>query len=346
VNPVGVAVIGCGLIGTRRAATAAADPRTTLRLVVDRDESRARTLAAEHGAEAAADWRAALQREDIGAVVVCTPNALLAPIAGAALESGRHVLIEKPMGRNVAEAQRIAAAAAAAGRVLKIGFNHRYHPAIERAGELLRAGEVGRLIQLRARYGHGSRPGCEHEWRGDRELAGGGELLDQGVHVVDLFHWLAGTPLRVHAEVQTAVWPLGPLEDNAFALMRFADGVVGQLHVSMTQWKNLFSLEVHGERGALLVEGLGGSYGTEQLTVVRRNLAGGVPQLDTVTFDGPDMSWQAEWTDFAAALEGAPLRHGTPGEGMAVMRTVGAIYEAAGAPQPLPGRAGPGLSAP
>jgi histidinol-phosphate phosphatase family protein len=323
-----VAVIGCGLIGRRRAAAAAADPATRLQVAVDADAERASEVAALHGAESAKSWESAVARADVDAVVVCTPNALLAPIAVAALEAGKHVLVEKPIGRNQGEAELMASAAASAGRVLKIGFNHRYHPAIDRAAELLRGGAVGRLIQLRARYGHGSRPGCEKEWRGNLELAGGGELLDQGVHVVDLFQWLAGAPLRVQAELQTAVWPLAPLEDNAWALMRFGHGVVGHFHVSMTQWKNLFSLEIHGTEGALVVEGLGGSYGTERLTVVRRNLAGGVPAVETVDYPGPDASWAAEWSDFAGALLGGRMLHGYPGEGVSVMRTVGALYAA------------------
>ena len=334
----GVAVIGCGLIGARRAATAAAHPGTVLRVVADTDVARARDLAERHGVDWTTDWRQAVARHDVDAVVVCTPNAYLAPVANAALEDGRHVLIEKPMGRSVEEAESMAATAARAGRILKVGFNHRYHPAITAAGQYLRAGEIGTLVQLRARYGHGSRPGCEAEWRGNSRMAGGGELLDQGVHVVDLFQWLAGAPLRVHAELQTAVWNLAPLEDNAFGLLRFAGGVVGQFHVSMTQWKNLFSFELHGSSGALVVEGLGGSYGTERLTVVRRNMAGGVPEVEVRDFAGPDESWSLEWDDFATAIHGGRLGHGAPEEGVAVMRTVAALYEAGRTGQAVPVR--------
>lgn len=329
VTPVGVAVIGCGLIGSRRARTAAEHPLTRLCAVFDTDAARAAAIAAEHGAVATATWQQAVSTDRVQAVVVATPNAFLVPIATEALRLGRHVLIEKPMGRSLAEAELLAAAAARAGAVLKIGFNHRYHPAVARAHELFTAGAIGELIQLRARYGHGSRPGCEREWRADPELAGGGELLDQGVHVIDLFHWFAGPVQRIHAELQTAVWDVAPLEDNAFALLRFASGAVGQLHVSMTQWKNLFSLEVHGTDGALVVEGLGGSYGVETLTRVRRNRAGGVPAMESVRYEGPDPSWELEWQDFAGAMTGGVLRHGNPAHGLAVTRTVEEIYRAA-----------------
>ena len=325
----GVAVIGCGLIGARRARAAASDPRTVLRIVVDTDRSRAAAVAKELNVETGRDWRDALSRDDVGAVVVCTPNALLVPIGVAALRAGRHVLIEKPMGRNATEARALVAEARRAGTILKVGFNHRFHPAIARAHELYRSGAIGRIIQLRARYGHGARPGYEQEWRGNAELAGGGELLDQGVHIVDLFQWFAGPAVRAQAELQTSVWDLGRLEDNAFGLLRFAAGVVGQFHVSMTQWKNLFSLEIHGENGALIVEGLGGSYGTETLTFVQRNMAGGPPQVDTRPFEGPDISWSAEWADFAAATRGEPMKHGHPEDGLRVMATVDALYAAA-----------------
>src|SRR5512140_1074007 len=182
---IGVAVIGCGLLGRRRAATAAAHPDTGLVVVVDPDAARAESLAAEHGCAASPDWREALARADVEAVVVATPNALLAEIGCAALGAGRHVLMEKPMGRNHEEAQRVAEAAGQSRGVLKLGFNRRYHPGIGRARELVAAGAIGRLVNLRARYGHGSRPGCEREWRGDPAQAGGGELLDQGVHIAD-----------------------------------------------------------------------------------------------------------------------------------------------------------------
>src|SRR5690606_1168434 len=219
--------------------------------------------------------------------VVATPNGYLREIGCAALRSGKHVLLEKPMGRNLAEALSLAEAARESGRILKIGFNHRYHPGLARAMELVRAGEIGRVVTIRARYGHGSRPGCETEWRADPELAGGGELTDQGVHIADLIHGVAGLPERAVAFLQTAVWRIEPLEDNAHGLFRFADGAVAQLHVSMTQWRNLFSFEVYGETGSAAVEGLGGSYGPERFTLARRNLRGGVPEIEEEVFDGP-----------------------------------------------------------
>jgi predicted dehydrogenase len=323
----GVAVIGCGLIGRRRAHSAATHGRTRLALAVDRDEASARSAAGR--ADSARDWRVALDRADVDVVVVATPNGLLADIVVAALDAGKHVLMEKPMGRDLGEARRIAAAAASAGRILRIGFNHRHHPAIRGAASLARSGRLGPLVTLRARYGHGGRPGLEHEWRSDPAQAGGGELIDQGVHVADLFHMLAGLPADAFGIVQTAVWPISPLEDNAYGLLRFPDGAVGQLHASMTQWRNLFSLEVHGVGGAAVVEGLGGSYGEERLWHIERSRAGGSPIIHEQRFDGPDASWTLEWEALLAAIDGRGTDEAGPDDGVAAMRIVDALYRSA-----------------
>lgn len=328
---IGVAVVGCGLIGERRAATAAGHPDTRLVMVVDPVAERREAVAARLGASAAvADWRSAVDHPAVDLVVVATPNGYLADIGVAALEAGRHVLLEKPMGRGLDEARRLERAAAASGRQLKVGFNHRYHPGLERARSLVAEAAIGPIINLRARYGHGSRPGCETEWRADPEMAGGGELMDQGVHVVDLFHWFAGRPAEALAFTQTAVWRIEPLEDNAFGLFRWRDGTIAQMHVSMTQWKNRFSFEVFGERGSVAVEGLGGSYGTERLVWTRRRMEGGVPDVDEESFPGPDGSWAAEWDDLVSAvLAGHAPAHGSPADGVAAMAMIDALYRSA-----------------
>lgn len=324
-----VAVIGCGLMGRRRAEHVAADGRFVLRTVVDTDGDRARALADRHGCAAARDWRVAVDDDKVDVVIVSTPNAWLAEVSVAALEAGKHVLVEKPMGRCLAEAEAMVEAARVSGRVLKVGFNHRYHPAVQGLRHLVEAGDLGRIFGVHVRYGHGGRPGYGDEWRGDPRIAGGGELLDQGVHAIDLVLMVAGCPADAFAMVQTAVWPVSPLEDNAHVLLRYADGTVATIHSSWTQWRNLFRFEVFGERGSLTVEGLGGSYGVERLTRATRRLEGGAPRIDEQVFDGPDDSWSLEWSDFVAALDGAAPLSGTPVEGLRVMRVVDALYRSA-----------------
>ena len=331
----GVAVVGCGLIGKRRAEQAHVHPRTRLVATADVNVETASLAATPYGAQSFQDWRDAVLRNDVDVVVVATSNGNLAEITCAALDGGKHVLVEKPMGRDYAEAKEMMAAAEAAGRRLKIGFNHRYHPALSEAHRRFRAGLIGRFIHARVRYGHGGRPGYETEWRGNRELAGGGELTDQGVHVIDLLQWFVGVPDEAFAYLQTAVWPLGDLEDNAFALLRWKDGTVASFHTAWTQWKNLFSFELFGSEGSLVVEGLGKSYGVETLTMSIRRPEGGVPEQETIAFDRADDSWALEWDDFVSGIcSGGPFLSEAR-EGVEVMRTLDAIYRSAAAGAPV-----------
>jgi|SRR5262245_47317329 len=327
--PLRVVVVGCGLIGSRRARITASHPDSTLAGVVDVREEAARALAVESGTRWLTDWTRVVADPGVDVVVVSTSNDQLMPIGVAALEAGKDVLIEKPMGRNLAEALRLEHAAAATGRRLKIGFNHRYHPAIARAREQVERGDIGEPINARVRYGHGGRAAYEREWRGDPARAGGGELTDQGVHVLDLLQCFLGTPRDVTCVTQTAHWPMEPLEDNAFALLRYPSGVVALFHTSWTQWKNLFSFELFGRDGHVVVEGLGGSYGVETLTVGRRRPEGGVPDVEQMTYPGPDESWRLEWDEFVGGLLRGEPYQGTPADGVAVMSVLRSLYESA-----------------
>ncbi len=324
-----IALIGCGLIGTRRAKEASQHPRTCLAMVADVSFNRCAQLAERYECRSVEGWKQVIEDTSIDAVIVSTPNGYTTEIALAALGMGKHVLVEKPPGRNLSEAKQMADAARRAGRILKIGFNHRYHPAIHRAFDLVSKGAIGGVINMRARYGHGGRPGYEKEWRGDPVLAGGGELTDQGVHIADLVHWFGGLPASAFALLQTAAWPIHPLEDNAFGLFHYANGVVASFHTSWTQWKNLFSLEIFGKSGSLSVEGLGGSYGTERLVIAIRNPKGGPPAMHEELFDGPDLSWKSEWADFVSAVTEGGAYWGTPEEGVAAMAMIDALYQSA-----------------
>ena len=326
----GVAVIGAGVVGARRAASAAGQSR--LEVVADVEEARAAELARRHGARHTTNWEAAVTDDAVDVVAVCTSNKFLAPISIAALAAGKHVLCEKPMGRNAAEAAEIAAAARAADRVLKVGFTLRFHPAIRRARELCARGDLGPLFYIHAIYGHGGRPGYEKEWRGNSELAGGGELLDQGVHLLDLSRWFLGELEMVSAITPRWYWDVAPLEDNAFIFLRGDRGEVASLHTSWTMWKNRFSFEVLGRDGYARVDGLGGSYGVESLTVCTRNTEGGVPEETITKFDAPDPSWEADWRDLLASIDERRSPEVDAAEGLATMRLVDEIYALAAKP--------------
>ena len=337
-----VGIVGCGLMGRRRASVVHQSQGDELVIVADIDESRARGLATEMDCWATTDWQEVVTRDDIEIVIVSTPNKFLMPVTVAALEHGKHVLCEKPLGRNHNEAQRMVEAARCGGSVLKTGFNHRHHPAIWKAHELYTQGSIGPVMFLRAVYGHGGRPGYDKEWRAAPDLAGGGELLDQGIHIIDLFRWFMGDFAEAFGSIATHFWDLGyfrsesergggpvhrQLEDNAFILLRTADGRVAHGHTSWTQWKNRFSFEVFGRDGYLCVNGLGGSYGLEHLIWGKRRPESGPPIEEHFEFPDPDSSWNAEWSEFVTAIRELrePLANGR--DGLEAMRLVDAIYE-------------------
>ena len=329
----GVGLVGCGTIGARRADVAAIDARCRVVVTADRDISRAKEIAERTGAVAVADWKEVVGHSAVDVVVVATTHDWLSPVSLAAIKAGKHVLCEKPMSRNSREAEDVVVAARDSVSVVKVGFNHRYHPAIRRAHELVTAGAIGALLFMRCRYGHGGRAGYEREWRMDPMVSGGGELIDQGIHAIDLFRWFFGDLEVVAGITASWVWK-APVEDNVFALFRSRHGQVASLHASWTQWKNIFSLEMYGEDGALVIEGLGKSYGTESLVMYRRN-EGGPPEENRLEFPGPDSSWEAEWNDFVAAVQTRTQPMANAEDGLAVLRLVEDVYRAATRPRLL-----------
>src|SRR5579885_523760 len=250
-----VAIIGCGLIGQKRAAALG---HSFLTVCCDAQAARARALAeTAPGAEALTDWRAA--------------------------------------------------AASKTGVLVRVGFNHRFHRAFQKAHEIFASGALGEPMYVRGRYGHGGRPGYEHEWRAQPARSGGGELIDQGIHLVDLSRWFLGDFVEALGRARTYFWDV-PVEDNGFLLLETAMGQVAFLHASWTEWKNLFSFEIYGRLGKLEISGLGGSYGVERLTWYRMTPEMGPPETTTWEYPMADDSWQMEFARFVEdiRLERAP----------------------------------------
>jgi predicted dehydrogenase len=217
-NKIRVGIIGAGLIGSKRAQGIAKTKRGVLAGVADPDQARAEALAKQYGVEAYGDWKKLIENKDINAVIVAVPNAFAAPIVIAALEAGKHVLCEKPFGINAKEAAAMVSAGEKAKRVVKVGFNHRFHAAVLKAREIFEKGGIGKALFIRSRYGHGGRKGMEKEWRFDEKISGGGELLDQGVHIVDLARWFGGEFDEVYGSAEAKFWDT-KLDDNAFAVL-------------------------------------------------------------------------------------------------------------------------------
>ena len=328
--PLQYAIVGCGLIGRKRAASL---PPGQLRYACDLDAVRATELAKSYpGATAITDYQQALADPAVNAVIVATLNSALAPIARAAAQAGKHVLVEKPGALNAAELRTVHAAAEKSGVRVRLGYNHRFHPALQKARELADAGALGPMMFLRGRYGHGGRQGYDREWRADPKLSGGGELIDQGVHLIDLAGWFLGEFATVDGHAATYFWDM-PVDDNAFLSLRTAGGQTAWLHVSCTEWKNLFSLELYGRDAKLAIDGLGGSYGPERCTYYKMLPPMGPPETTVWDFPAGDQSWALELAAFEEDIRTG--RVPSPGlrEGIRTLEIVEHIYRRSGYPR-------------
>jgi predicted dehydrogenase len=338
-----LAIIGCGLIGRKRAL--ALGPDDLLVACCDVNEELAKKFAGEFKCKPYTDHKKLILENGFDVAIVAVVNKYAKGIVVDALKAGRHVLVEKPLGRNAAESAEMLAAlplpaspslqvskspslplSLSPHLLLKTGFNHRFHPAIRKAKELLDAGTIGKPFSIRAAYGHGGRPGMEKEWRASKELCGGGELLDQGVHIVDLVRWFGGEVKELSGSVETNFWNM-EVEDNAYVIAKTNDSVTATFHVSWTNWRNVFSFEIFGKEGYLKITGLGGSYGPESLEIGKRKKEGGRPDIEVIEFPAEDISWKEEWKEFKSAISENREPIGSGYDGLQANKVIEAIYK-------------------
>ena len=329
-KPLRVGIIGLGRMGEIRGREIKAHPLTELVIGADPDPANFRDFP---GILHSVEYQDVVDA-DLDAIYVCTPNYITAEAIVRSLRAGKHVFSEKPPGRNLKDVEAIMAAEQEnPGLKLKFGFNHRYHAGILEARRIIDSGKLGRVLWLRGIYGKSGGIGFDKSWRSNRAMAGGGILLDQGIHMLDLFRFFCGEFVEIKSMVDTAYWDI-ELEDNAFALLRDAQGRIAMLHSSSTHWKHRFTLEIFLSEGYLCVGGLltgSRSYGDETITVARRKFdegfATGKPSEEVIYFD-TDPSWQQEQAEFIECiLEDKPIRHGTSQDALNVMRLVFSIYE-------------------
>lgn len=320
-------IIGCGAVGQKRSRNLAG-----ARLVhcVDVDGARAALAAsAALDCDVGTDWRQLVGRSDIDAVVIATTPDCQAAILRAVIEAGKHALVEKPAARHKNELLDLPTLAARRDVRVRVGFNHRYHRAFQQARRLVDSGSLGPLLFLRARYGHGGRVGYAEEWRARPERSGGGELIDQGVHLIDLARWFLGEFVTVDGFAHTYYWDM-PVDDNGFLLLKTASKQVAFLHASCTEWKNTFSWELYGRDGKLQVEGLGGSYGVEKLAWYKLLPEMGPPETVIWEYPMEDNSWSVEMAEFMEDIRGA--REPSPGlaDAIGALSIVDEIYTDSG----------------
>ena len=330
-SSVKVGIAGFGVVGRRRKDCIERHPQMQVVAVCDQSFEGEGTL--PDGTRYFRDYRRLLA-EGLDALIVCLTNDIAAEVTIAGLESGMHVFCEKPPGRSVEDIVRVISHERRhPGLKLLYGFNHRYHESVQESLAIMRSGELGKVINMRGVYGKAKLITFNQpDWRTRREIAGGGVLLDQGIHMVDLMRLLGGDFTEVHSFVSNSHWGYD-VEDNAYALMRTAEGVVGMLNSSATQWRHRFHLDINLDRGSLILGGiLSGtkSYGAETLTVVRADPDNdrGDPK-EVITRYNRDPSWDEEMRAFAdSVLNDKPVQSGTSDDALRTMQLVFKIYYA------------------
>ena len=317
-------IIGAGLQGGRRAPPVNQFPGSQLVMIADIIPESAKKLAKNMDCEATTRWQDIIEKPDIDTVVICTPPHLHAEMSIAAMKVGKHVLCEKPFSRTVEESKQMIKVAKETGTTMKCGFNHRHHPGFKKAREWFDEGYTGELNYIRCVYGICGRPGYEKEWRANPKLVGGGHLMEQGIHAIDLFRWFLGDIKEVTGFVNSVYWKMDPLEDNGFALFRTAKNQIASLHSSLTQWKNTFSFELSGQDGYITVEGLGGGYGVEKVGRGKRAFYDPFRE-DIIEFRGGDISWAEEWKEFISAIDQKREPLGNALDGLKSIELVNAV---------------------
>lgn len=278
---------------------------------------------------------AIIHHPDVEAVFIATPNFQIKPLVIQALNAGKHVFSEKPPGINAAEVREIRKAEAAAGdRKLMFGFNHRHHLSIRKMKDVIDSGDLGRVLWMRGRYGKEVDESFFSGWRAKKELSGGGIMLDQGIHMLDLFLYLGGDFDEVHAFVSNLFWHIEGVEDNVFAIFRSnQSGICASLHSTMTQWRYLFSLEIFLEKGALVLNGLktsSGAYGDEDLAIKKNHdhpEEGRFESEERITYH-TDTSWESEINAFFSAIrDDSPINLGNSTDALKLMEILDKIYQ-------------------
>jgi predicted dehydrogenase len=273
-----------------------------------------------------------IENPEIDAVFTCTPNYLNKPLTIQSLKAGKHVFCEKPPGFTAKDIEEIRAVEKESGKILMYGFNHRHHASIKYMKKLVDDKEFGKILWMRGRYGKSVDETFYDNWRAKKELAGGGILIDQGIHMLDLFLHLGGDFDNVHASVSNLYWNLN-VEDNVFAtLENTKTGLAASLHSTMTQWRHLVSLEVFLEKGYLVLNGLktsSNSYGEEILTIAKNRSTAPVATWKdekNITYH-TDKSWESELTEFFSAIKSnREVKLGNSSDALKLMKIIDKIY--------------------
>ena len=290
-----IGIIGCGLIGYKRAKSLGSKGK--LIACADPNISQAKRIARNKKVKIFTNWKKLLEIKEIDIIIISTYHNQLSKILLHAYKKKKHVLVEKPGAKNLKEISKLISKVNNNKIKIRVGFNHRYHPSIIKALKIIKSGVIGKPMYLRGRYGHGGRLRYEKEWRAKPSISGGGELIDQGSHLIDLSRLFLGEFNEVKGFINTYFYKMS-VEDNAFLTLKTRSNKIAFLHVSWTEWKNMFSFEIFCKFGKLDINGWGGSYGREQLTLYKMSKKMGIPKQKNWKFKLQDVSWKTEINEF------------------------------------------------
>lgn len=326
--PLKVGIAGYGVVGRRRREFIDLHPHLRTAAVCDRHFDAEGVL--PDGVRHFRDVRRMISDTDLDVLFVCLTNDVAADATIVGLSRGLHVFCEKPPGRDLRDVARVIECEQQyPHQKLKYGFNHRYHDSVRDALKIVQSGELGTIINLRGVYGKSAIINFQSDWRTQRAMAGGGILLDQGIHMVDLLRLFAGEFDLVKSIVSNSHWH-HDVEDNAYALLRTVEGKVAMLHSSATQWRHRFNLEIALTKGALILSGIlsgSKSYGAETLTVVWATENDRGDPREQISRYSEDNSWRDEVNDFAdCILNNRPVAGGTSTDALRSMQLVYRIY--------------------
>ncbi len=324
-----VGIAGFGVVGRRRCSYIEKHPDLEVVSVCDISFRSEENRPVDTNYSIHTDYRELL-KEDLDILFVCLTNDIAPDVTVAGLEKGLHVFCEKPPGRDLEDiAKVIRAERKTSGQKLMYGFNHRYHDSIRKAMEVIQSGEMGKIINMRGVYGKSKIVSYDSSWRSKRQYSGGGILLDQGIHMIDLMRMFAGEFQDIHSFVDNSHWN-HDVEDNAYALMKTGEGIVAFIHSTATQWRHKFHLEIMLEKGSILLSGIlsgSKSYGAETITLsYPDDEDGGDPKEVAIKYN-KDNSWRDEINYFAdCVVNEKPIKSGSSHEAYKTMELVYKIY--------------------
>jgi predicted dehydrogenase len=293
-----VGLIGCGLIGKKRLINIGKYGRIVS--LCDKDFYKAKKLATnvKEKIELYNNWKNLIDKSSSEIIIISTIHSELSKILIYCIKKNKHVLVEKPGAIDPNQLLRATKLLKNKNLLIHVGYNHRFHNSILKAQEILKKNIIGDLMYIKSSYGHGGRLNYEKEWRMDPKISGGGELIDQGSHIIDLSNLILGDPIKVNSKLTTSFWKT-KVDDNAFLILTYKKNKIAFLHASCSEWKNFFEFQIYGKKGKILISGKGGSYGQERLILYKMKKKMGKPSVKEYIFnENNSNSWEKEINNF------------------------------------------------